>query len=230
MRTFYKATRPDGTDFYSGTVRYEVGKRVRPRDRVPRERARLCGPGMLHSATVPTETLVGGSSWPCRLFVVEGNPVAGLDERHPHKAGFRELRVVEELPAWQVFGPQGEDVVALIERAGRLTADEMQRFAQVGTPIFGTAVYKAEEKARAAARDAVDAARYAAWIAARHAAEAAAGETRLGGSTSSAARGAAWGAARDAAGDAAMVLVARDLISDEDFRTLYGPWESVIGE
>src|SRR5579885_2058055 len=100
---FYKATRPDGTDFYSGTVLYEVGKRVHPRNRVSREKAQLCGPGMLHAATVPTETLVGGT-WPCRLFAVEGKPVAGLDETHPHKAGFRELYVVEELPAWQVFG------------------------------------------------------------------------------------------------------------------------------
>src|SRR5579885_2641553 len=186
MGAFYKATRPDGTDFHSGTVLYEVGKRVRPRDRVPRNEAQLCGPGLLHAATVPTETLVVGA-WPCRLFVVEGKPVAGLDDEHPYKAGFRQLHVAEELPAWQVFGPQGQEVVALIERAGRLTADEMQRLD-------------------------------AAWDAARDAAGDAAWDADL--------HVAAW----DAAGDAARALVVRDLISDEDFRTLYGPWESVIGD
>lgn len=28
MSTYYKATRPDGTDFRTGTVRYEVGTTV----------------------------------------------------------------------------------------------------------------------------------------------------------------------------------------------------------
>jgi len=30
MTVYYKATRLDGTDFHTGTVLYEVGKRVRP--------------------------------------------------------------------------------------------------------------------------------------------------------------------------------------------------------
>src|SRR5579885_2159758 len=225
MGAFYKATRPDGTDFHSGTVLYEVGKRVRPRDRVPRNEAQLCGPGLLHAATVPTETLVVGA-WPCRLFVVEGKPVAGLDDEHPYKAGFRQLHVAEELPAWQVFGPQGQEVVALIERAGRLIADEMQRLDAAWDAAWGAARYAAWGAARYAAGDAAgDAARYAAgdaawdaaWCAARYAA---------GDAARDAARDAAWAAA----GDAASAFVVRDLISDEDFRTLYGPWESVIGE
>ena len=124
--TFYKATRPDGTDFYSGMVLYEVGRTVRPNDGVPRSKAKLCHGGLLHAATVPTETLIIGS-WPCRLFVVDGKPVAGLDDEEPYKAGFRQLRVVEELPAWRVFGPQGREVVALIERAALLTVDELKR-------------------------------------------------------------------------------------------------------
>ena len=47
-----------------------------------------------------------------------------------------------------------------------------------------------------------------------------------------AARGAAWLAARGAAWGAtatvAAALVVRDLISDEQFQVLYGPWASVM--
>jgi len=151
---YYKATRPDGTDFYSGTVLYEPARRVRPRAPEQGERLRLCGPGVLHAATVPTETLIGGS-WPCRLFTVTGRPVF-TDPGHPHKVGFQELKVLEELEAWRVFGPQGQQVVSLIDRAATLTGNDI--------------------RALAAARDAAwDAARDAAWDAAGAAAWDAAG-------------------------------------------------------
>lgn len=133
MGTYFKATRPDGMDFATGTVDYASalvsGKRVRPVERVaPADRA-LCRPGVLHAATVPTETLVGGS-WPCRLFRVEGRPLSSLNmASHSHKRGFASLQVVEELPAWQALGPQGVQVAALIDRARRLTADEARRLA-----------------------------------------------------------------------------------------------------
>src|SRR6266496_4564781 len=115
METFYKATRPDGTDFYSGTIKYEVGKGVRPKQttQIPH----ICGPGMLHASTVPTETLVGRGAWPCRLFKVTGKPIAS----QKYKRGFRQLQVIEELPAWQVLGPQGEEVATLIEHILHLT-------------------------------------------------------------------------------------------------------------
>ena len=167
-KVFYKAVRCDGTDFYTGEVRYELGKRIRP---LPHNGERqICGPGLLHAATVPTETLVGGS-WPCRLFRVEGKPVAGLDDRHPHKAGFRQLTVVEELPAHGVFGPQGEEVVAIIDRASRLIWDEARRLAAARDAARDAAGAAAWYAAGAAAWDA---ARYAAWDAARYAARAAA--------------------------------------------------------
>jgi hypothetical protein len=144
-RIFYKATRPDGTDFHTGTVRYEVGKRVRPAKHTGKRR--FCGPGLLHAADVPAETLVGGS-WPCRLFEVTGKPVAGLDDRHPHKAGFRELRVAREIPAHLALGPNGVEVARFIEACGTITPEQANDLA--------------------AARD-------AAWVAARDAAWDAAG-------------------------------------------------------
>jgi hypothetical protein len=63
----------------------------------------------------------------------------------------------------------------------------------------------------------------AAWGAAR---DAAWGAAR--GATRGAARGAAWDAARGAAWGAAIALLVRDLISDEHFDSLYGPWAKVI--
>jgi hypothetical protein len=118
---FYKATRPDGTDFRTGQVQYEVGKRVRP---LPHDgERRLCGPGFLHASTEPGESLAGGR-WPCRLFEVTGKPVAGLDDQHPYKAGFRQLSVVREVEAWRALGPNGREVAALIDRARRLTPSE----------------------------------------------------------------------------------------------------------
>jgi hypothetical protein len=214
MTTYFKATRPDGYDFATGTVLYEVGKTVRPKSRrgltlttatgirylsIPR----MCGPGYLHAADVPTETLVMGS-WPCRLFTVEGKPKAGFDEQHPHKGGFRQLRVTGELPAWQVFGPQGERVVALIDRASRLTMDE------VGALHAAWAARDARDATAAAW--AARAAPWAAWAAAWNAA-----------------RTATW-TSRAIAWNAALALVIKDLISTEQFALLYGPWAKVIGE
>jgi hypothetical protein len=48
------------------------------------------------------------------------------------------------------------------------------------------------------------------------------------GAASDAAWVAAWDAASDAASDAALALCARDLITEDQFATLYAPWADVI--
>ncbi len=203
MSSYYKATRPDGTDFYTGTVDYGAALASGDTIRLDSDETEFPGPGWLHLATVPTEC--DGMTWPCRLFEVE--PVGDVhhDEDHPHKIGCREVRVLRELPAHEAFGPQGEQVAALIERARCLTAAEIKR--------LHAAWYAARAAARAAAR-------YAAWDAARAAAR-------------YTARNAAWDAAGYAAGDAAgyaaWSLVARDLISTDAYDTLTRPWGEVIG-
>ena len=199
MSTYYKATRPDGTDFYTGSVNYAEALASGEVLRHSETKKRRDDPQTYFSVSVEPADCTG-FSWPCRLFRVEPvgqvmgsrrNPL----QASPHKRAVSALRVVEELPAWMALGPNGEAVAALIERAARLTADEAKAL---------TAAWAA---ARDTARDtARDAARAAAWAAARDTA-----------------RDAAWGAA----GDAALALVVRDRISQEHFDALYGPWASV---
>ena len=131
------------------------------------------------------------------------------------------LRTAEPITAAEladVFGPQWEQICALVLRAARLTPDEAERLAAAWAAAW--------DAARAAAWDAAwDAAWAAAWDAARAAAW-------------DAAWAAAWDAARDAAWDAARdaarALVVRDLIGPEGFTQahydpLTRPWRQVIG-
>jgi len=141
-QVFFKATRPDGTDFRTGRVEYVVGKRVRP---LPHDGERvICRPGLLHAADVPTETLVGGR-WPCRLFKVTGKPVAGLNDEHPHKAGFRELRVVREIDAHLALGPNGVEVARFIESCRTVTPEQAKEL----RAAWGAAWHAAWDAARA---------------------------------------------------------------------------------
>lgn len=213
MKTYYKATRPDGKDFYSGTIDYaahlESGK---PLKRITSSDGKYecCSSTVYHASDVPSETLIGGR-WPCRLFGVTGRPVT----QEGHKFGFRSLRVVHEIPAWRALGPNGEKVSALIERIQILTSDEINQFNSAWRAARHAAWGVARHAARHAARDAAwDAARDAAWDA---------GHRRVG-------RGAAW----DAAWGAAAALTVGDLVgtafTQEHFDLLYGPWREVIGD
>ena len=163
-----------------------------------------------------------GMGWPCRLLEVE--PIEGHEvtapapDRLPNKRAAVAWRVIRELPASDAFGPQGEHVAALIERASHLTGDEAQKLGAAWDAARGAAW----DAARDAARDtAGDAARDAAWDAAGGAAWDAAWDSVTG-----AAGGAAW----DAAWGAAWALVVRDLISTARYDTLTRPWASVIGK
>ena len=115
-----------------------------------------------------------------------------------------------ELPAPEVFGPQGEHVVALLERARHPALDEVRADeVRALTPV------------QVAARDA---ARDAAWYAAM---------TGALGAARDAAREAAWDAARYAvkiaAWDAVSALVVRDLITTDHYDTLTRAWREAIG-
>ena len=195
MTTYYKAIRPDGGSFHDPSFKWatEVGGVTTH----PSFTEGGDASGYLSVSTHATDCT--GFSWPCRLLVVEpvGDVFTPDARRLPNKRAGAAFRTVEERPPWEVFGPNGQAVVAVIERTKTLTGDEARRL----------------DAARTAARTA---ARDAAWTAAWDAAWAAA-------------RDAAWAAAWAAAWDAVIAVLTRDLITDEQYRTLIGPWESVIG-
>ena len=209
---YYKATRPDGTDFQTCTIDYAAalvsGEVIRhPVTRKVRDDAST----YLSISTEPADCT--GFNWPCRLFRVEPIGKVGTASDLPNKRTTRALRVVEELPAWQAFGPNGEAVALFIERCRTLTPTPEQ------TKQFVAARVAARYAARFVAWDAAwDAARFVARDAARDAAWYAARVT---------AQDAAWYAARVAA----MAAVVRDLITPEQYALLTEPFRDVgLGE
>lgn len=161
MTTYFKAVRPDGTDFYTGTVDYAslcgTGRTLPLLPGGP-----CCGSGVYHASTEAAETLLRGS-WPCRLFRVKGISVSSDGS----KRGFRTLEVLEELPAHLALGPNGLDVAALVDRTAHLTSEQATRIAAARSAVRSAAW----DAARSAAWDAVR----SAWGAARSTAQFAAG-------------------------------------------------------
>ena len=157
--TYYKAVRPDGGSFYDPDFRW-LSDGWHTGDPIP-DGWTVTHPDYsptsgnagyyLSAATVATDCT--GMEWPCVLLEVE--PVGEVRTPHPsgmpHKRAAAAWRVVRELPATDALGPQGVEVAALIERAGRLGVDD-------------DAYHGAWRAARDAAWDAArDAARTAAW-------------------------------------------------------------------
>lgn len=132
------------------------------------------------------------------------------DDRNRTEAEVLEwLRTTEPITETELadmFGPQWEQICALVLRAARLTVDEAERLAAAADAAWVAARVSARAAARVSARVS---ARDAAWYA-------------------------AWGAAWDAAGYAAWALVVRDLIgqhglTQEHYDTLTRPWREVVG-
>jgi hypothetical protein len=161
---YWKCTRFDGTDFRTGMVDYGAALVSGEIIRHPATKVRN-QPRTYLSVSVSAADCTG-FSWPCRLFRVEPvGRIMGAGKvplvASPSKRAVSALRVVEELPAWQALGPNGEAVAALIERCRTLTADDLWKLGA----------------ARGAARGA---AWGAAWVAARDAARGAAGVAAWG--------------------------------------------------
>ena len=198
--TYWKAVREDGTDFYSGTVRWAPEQGDIPAEGIAVAHPTSTAWGEDHSthlcaSTSPTDCT--GFKWPCRLLEME--PVAEVHEHAGSKVSALSWRVVRELPAMQALGPQGAAVAALIDGLRRLDAEALARLADARVTAWD-AVWGA---VRVAVRD-------AAWDAAWDAA-----------------RDAAWDAAWDAA-DAAVALVVWDLITSEHRDTLTAPIRTAL--
>ena len=120
--TYFKAVQLDGTDFYSGTVRWlpPVGESLPPDGLIVthptvREKTRRGAYEYLSVATTPTDCT--SMVWPCRLARVERTRAAVWApdaDRLPHKRASWRWRVVEELDPTLALGPQGAEVAALV--------------------------------------------------------------------------------------------------------------------
>jgi hypothetical protein len=235
--TYWKAVRPDGTDFWTGTVRW-LPKTPLKRPHTVRHPSSTCAVREDHSTSLAVSTdptNLPGALWPMRLCRVE--QVEDIIITDAYKRQSVAWRVVEEVDPSIRFGPQGPHVAALIARAREITGDEVEKF------------NAARESARESARDAVwksarDAVWKSAWFAASKAASKAAG---VAGRESAwiAASESAWVAASESARvtasdavwgavwDAARALVVRDLIGQHGFTqahydTFTLPWRTVI--
>ena len=210
MTTYYKAVRPDGTDFYTGKTQWAPPEgREAPwivyhpsgLQEVPSTHPR----DFLSVATAPTDCT--GMAWPCRLLQVrpvEGYPAVATPggKKFPNRVTATAWEVVAELDPRLALGPQADQVIALFDTAERLTGGKFRDLAAAWTASM-TAAW--------------DAAMEAAGDAAMDAAMEAAGD---------AAGNAAWNAAYDAA----EALVLRDFLAQEHYETLTRPWASVIGK
>ena len=201
VETYYKAVRPDGTDFYSGRILWDQIVEHPAPGILDSDDAR----GYLSVSVSPTDCT--GMSWPCRLLVVEpveGSPVWEPTPSLPSKRASHAWRVVRELPAYEALGPNGAEVAALLNLLPTLTTTQW-------SAAWDAALYATKDAALYATLYATrDAAWYAAWYAALAAA-------------SDAAWYATWYAARDAAWYAAWALLVRDQISTEQFDVLTAP-------
>jgi hypothetical protein len=219
----YKAVNPDLTS--RGGLRWEIGSTVT--HPASTEMVRDDPSTYLSLSAGPAKTLIG-RGWPARLLRVEPLSEVITSRRYRHKRCALSVRVVDEVDSWRVFGPQGEAVVALIDRAGRITADEARQLDAARAAARAAAAAAAAAAAWAAAWDA---AWVAAWDAARDVAMNAAGDAAWGAAGAAARDAAAALVVRDVLSDGhfAAALVVRDVLSDGHFAALTGPWVSVMG-
>ena len=143
--TYWKAVRPDGTDFWTGTVRW-LPKTPLKRPHTVRHPSSTCAvrdhSTSLAVSTDPTN--LPGALWPMRLCRVE--QVEDIIITDAYKRQSVAWRVVEEVDPSIRFGPQGPHVAALIARAREITGDEVEK--------FNAARESARDAARESARDA----------------------------------------------------------------------------
>ena len=176
MSAYWKAVRPDGMDFFSGKVRWlpPVGEPLPEGGlivRHPTAATPSFGDDAADYLSVSTEAAsCTGMQWPCRLALVEAADAAVWTPdatASPDKRAAVIWLVTAEVDAWQALGPQGREVVAIIDRARMLTTDELRQLGAAWDAAWGAAWGAAWDAARGAARGA---AWDAAWDAARDAA------------------------------------------------------------
>jgi len=216
--TYFKAVRPDGFDFHTRTIDYGTAALSESRTVThPRPTINDSDASFYFSvATVPTDCT--GFAWSrdggARLFEVEptGDVWSPHADSMPNKRATTGLRIIRELPAWMLFGNEGERIISIIEQFDRLDPSTRQRLAGAWNSYYSIwwPTYSAVASDGRADRAGLDAARIALYY-------------RLLG----------W---RDdyAAYGAALALLLRPLVgttfTQGEYDVLSRPWRSIVGE
>jgi hypothetical protein len=208
---YYKATALDGRSFMAAPsghrARYTVGRTTSIPYRRRVKKPLICSSDVLHASETPSETLIGGGYFPCRLFEVSGEPVCSSNYHRKH--GFVALRVEREIESWRALGPNGREVHTLLERVATLSAASVVDRPSGRDDVLDAAWSSTHECAIAHARS-------GAIYGAGRAAQAV---------LPSSSHGPYWAAAIYFATGA---VVMRDLIPPESFALLYAPLEPHI--
>jgi len=120
---YYKATRPNGKDFWSGKINYGRALKTGEIVRHPIGNALLVDLASTYLSVSTEPANCTGLGWPCNLY--RAQPV-GRFYKSPDFSNKRccsALRVIEQLPSWQAFGPNGQEVVEFINLVKKLNVD-----------------------------------------------------------------------------------------------------------
>lgn len=133
MTNYYKAVRPDGSSFFDPKFKWIPKRGTIPAEGIEVKhqtstQVRQTAASYLSASTAPTDCT--GMEWPCRLLRIEhitGTPLPVVPSYIilPNKVASTSWRVVEELPANQVFGSNGEAVVEFLEYITKATSKEL---------------------------------------------------------------------------------------------------------
>ncbi len=220
----FKAVRPDGTDFDTGAAQWlpangepipEGGWLVEHPN--PGKVGGVDEAFYLSASTVPTNC--PNFSWPGRLLLVE--PVGAMWNPQPYslpcKRAANAWRVIKELPAWKLFGPQGREIETLLGQVESLAKDDpLKMSAAWDAAIWDAARGASWSTIQSVVRNAVrGSSRGAAQAAIRNA-------------IWDAARGGAWSGIWNAAWSAARGLLVLDL-EPTTAEILMATWVSVMG-
>ena len=147
LTKFYKLAQPDGWDFRTGqTINYRenIGKAVRvPRFDFPDEKRALCTDTVLHASRTAIDALQYAKI-PCSIYCVQGNPIV----RDTDKFGFKELKVLEEVPPTEfdeLLGFRYQEVLHPFDprtigrkEVGREELEELRAWASVRASVWAS--------------------------------------------------------------------------------------------
>lgn len=126
---FYKAVKPDGTDFHTGTVQWlplePANKPIKNRIiKHPTSKKVIVGKHSTSLAVSTNPMNVLGAYWPMRMAIVK--PAVGYIPVYCSDDKWQALawEVVREIPAYTHFGSNGVYVKSLIDQILRLTLEQ----------------------------------------------------------------------------------------------------------